>query len=101
MLAGGAAIGAGVLSGSTKAFGEGDRGGFLTRGDIAILRFVAAAELLETDLWIQYAKLGGLTPGQAPVEVTPSFTGATGRYFPDPWPLSWNRSYEVQHTRWV
>jgi hypothetical protein len=74
MLAGGAAIGAGVLSGGTKAFGDEDRGGFLTRGDIAILRFVAAAELLETDLWIQYAELGGLTPGQAPVEVTPNFT---------------------------
>jgi hypothetical protein len=74
ILAGGAAIGAGVLNGGKQVFGEQDRGGFLTRGDIAILRFVAAAELLETDLWIQYAELGGLTPGQAPVEVTPGFT---------------------------
>ena len=31
-----------------------------TDGDIAILRFLAAAEILETDLWEQYNELGGL-----------------------------------------
>jgi hypothetical protein len=31
--------------------------GFLTRGDVAILRFLAAAEILETDLWQQYNEL--------------------------------------------
>jgi hypothetical protein len=36
----------------------------LTAGDIAILRFLAAAELLETDLWQQYAELGGVTGGK-------------------------------------
>src|SRR5271156_6398390 len=71
MLAGGAAIGAGVLSGATKAFGEEDRGGSLRGGDIAILRFLAAAELIEADLWTQYSELGGLTPGQEPVETAP------------------------------
>ena len=30
-----------------------------TDGDIAILRFLAAAEILETDLWEQYNELGG------------------------------------------
>ena len=34
-----------------------------TAGDIAILRFLAAAELLETDLWEQYAELGGVKGG--------------------------------------
>ena len=38
----------------------------LTPGDVAILRFLAAAELLETDLWQQYAELGGVTPGKFP-----------------------------------
>src|SRR5271169_792619 len=33
-------------------------------GDVAILRLLAAAELIEADLWQQYAELGGLTPGQ-------------------------------------
>ena len=32
-------------------------GGGLTRGDAAILRFLAAAEILETDLWQQYNEL--------------------------------------------
>lgn len=34
-----------------------------TRGDVAILQFLAAAELIESDLWQQYAELGGLTEG--------------------------------------
>jgi len=32
----------------------------LDRGDAAILRFLAAAEILETDLWEQYTELGGV-----------------------------------------
>jgi hypothetical protein len=32
----------------------------LTRGDAAILRFLAAAEILETDAWQQYNELGGI-----------------------------------------
>src|SRR5271163_3728886 len=45
-----------------------------TPGDIAILRLLAAAELIEADLWQQYAELGGITPGQEPVETNPNFT---------------------------
>jgi hypothetical protein len=36
-----------------------------TDGDIAILRFLAAAEILETDLWEQYNELGGRNGGNA------------------------------------
>src|ERR1700732_2435335 len=32
----------------------------LTKGDIAILRLLAAVELIESDLWLQYAELGGV-----------------------------------------
>jgi hypothetical protein len=46
----------------------------ITSGDLAILRFLAAAELIEADLWQQYSELGGITPGQLPVETNPSFT---------------------------
>src|ERR1700689_2252561 len=49
----------------------------LTSGDAAILKFLAAAELIEADLWQQYAELGGLTPGQQPVETAP-FTPMNG-----------------------
>jgi ferritin-like protein len=34
-----------------------------TAGDVAILRFLAAAEILETDLWVQYEELGGVNGG--------------------------------------
>src|SRR5438270_4122983 len=32
----------------------------LSRGDVAILQLLAAAELIETDLWLQYNELGGV-----------------------------------------
>jgi hypothetical protein len=35
----------------------------ISEGDIAILRFLAAAELIETDLWQQYNELGGVNGG--------------------------------------
>lgn len=38
----------------------------LTAGDEAILRFLAAAEILETDLWQQYNELGGIQDGEVP-----------------------------------
>ena len=37
----------------------------LGSGDVAILRFLAAAEILETDLWQQYNELGGVNGGNA------------------------------------
>src|SRR6266478_7098191 len=37
-----------------------DNGRKLTKGDASILRFLAAAEILESDLWEQYWELGGL-----------------------------------------
>jgi hypothetical protein len=38
----------------------------LSEGDAAILRFLAAAEILETDLWQQYNELGGIQDGEVP-----------------------------------
>ncbi len=37
-----------------------------TKGDEAILRFLAAAEILETDLWQQYNELGGIQDKEVP-----------------------------------
>jgi hypothetical protein len=34
--------------------------GRLSKGDAALLRFAAAAEILESDFWIQYNELGGI-----------------------------------------
>jgi hypothetical protein len=56
LAAGAATLGAWLLGKGTSAFAQ--QGG-LTQGDIAILRLLAAAEIIETDLWHQYAELGG------------------------------------------
>jgi len=40
-----------------------DSGGKLSKGDASILRFLCAAEILESDLWEQYWELGGIQPG--------------------------------------
>jgi hypothetical protein len=42
---------------ASRAVSRADGGGGLTSGDAAILRFLAAAEILETDLWQQYNEL--------------------------------------------
>jgi hypothetical protein len=46
----------GLWAGGSVARADSGRGG-LSRGDAAILRFLAAAEILETDLWQQYTEL--------------------------------------------
>jgi hypothetical protein len=69
LLTGGAAVGAGLLAKGTSARAQ--KSGYLNHGDAAILRFLAAAELIESDLWIQYAELGGIGDNK-PVEVDPN-----------------------------
>ena len=57
------APGAALLSSSAKALaknGNEKEKNALTRGDVAILQLLAAAELIETDLWKQYNELGGV-----------------------------------------
>jgi hypothetical protein len=60
----GAALSAGALL-ATQVQGE-ERSGSLTRGDAAILRFLAAAEIIETDLWQQYNELAGTQDSELP-----------------------------------
>jgi hypothetical protein len=43
-----------------------DKSGKLSRGDAALLRFAAAAEILETDFWVQYNELGGVQDSEVP-----------------------------------
>jgi len=40
--------------------------GSLTAGDAAMLRFAAAAEILESDFWVQYNELGGIQDSEVP-----------------------------------
>jgi len=48
---------AALLSGSGKTLAANNN---LTSGDVAILQLLAAAELIEADLWQQYKELGGV-----------------------------------------
>ncbi|MGA7929285.1 MAG: twin-arginine translocation signal domain-containing protein, partial [Candidatus Sulfotelmatobacter sp.] len=81
--------------------------GIVTSGDVALLRFVAAAELIETDMWQQYAELGGLTPGQLPVETAPftpmnSYQAAFMNLDPDgPQYISSNTNDELTHAEFL
>ena len=71
----GAAVGAGAYRRgrlladlpAVSAHGHAHQGhGRLTKGDVAILRFLAAAEILEADLWQQYNELGGIQDSEVP-----------------------------------
>ena len=57
--AGAATMSAGLFAKSFPALDLEEKSGTLSPGDAAILRFLAAAEIIETDLWIQYSELGG------------------------------------------
>ena len=62
---GAGALGAGLLTNGLPAFAKEASGG-LTKGDVAILRFLSAAEIIETDLWQQYNELGGIQDSEVP-----------------------------------
>src|SRR5262249_6246080 len=63
-LAGPGAIGAGLLADALPltAFA----GSTPTPGDVDILRFLSAIEILETELWQQYNELGGIQDNEVP-----------------------------------
>src|SRR5258705_7738889 len=54
-----ATVAAGILANSNFAVAQG-ASGKLAKGDVAILQFLAAAEIIESDLWLQYQELGGV-----------------------------------------
>ena len=53
-----ATLGTGIMAKGIPLFAE-EGSGSLTKGDAAILRFLAAAEIIESDIWLQYQELGG------------------------------------------
>ena len=75
-----ATTGAGLLSADLPAFADQEQGeasGRLTPGDAAMLRFAAAAEILETDFWVQYNELGGIQDDEVQGGTgNPAFTAA-------------------------
>ncbi|HEX3740072.1 MAG TPA: twin-arginine translocation signal domain-containing protein [Terriglobales bacterium] len=59
----GAALSAGALVTTDGRAATPGQNKHLTKGDVAILKLLAAAELIEADLWQQYAELGGVSEG--------------------------------------
>jgi hypothetical protein len=78
--AGVATVGAGLLADSSSVLAQGgpeEHSGRLTPGDAALLRFAAAAEILETDFWVQYNELGGIQDSEVPGgSGNPAYTAA-------------------------
>jgi hypothetical protein len=70
--------------------------GKLTRGDADILRFLAAAEILESDLWTQYEELGGAGGGN------PAYTAALQNVDADmPQYITDNTDDELSHAAFI
>jgi hypothetical protein len=68
----------------------------LSRGDVAILRFLAAAELIESDLWQQYNELGGVTGGNAAYQLAlQNLDGDMPQYISD------NTDDEISHANFL
>jgi hypothetical protein len=76
MAAGAATVGASLLTPPPSAFaGQEEKSGRLTPGDAALLRFAAAAEIIETDFWLQYQELAGIQDDEVSKEVAAQLKG--------------------------
>src|SRR5438105_11037611 len=71
-------------------------GSTLTKGDAAILRLLAAAEIIETDLWQQYNALGGAKGGNpAYMAALQNLAGDMPQYIAD------NTDHEMSHAAFL
>lgn len=93
----GALLPAGVLFTEGQAHAEqGESRGRLSRGDAAILRFLAAAEIIESDLWTQYNELGGVNGGNpAYIAALENLDGDMPQYITD------NTDDELSHAAFL
>ena len=96
-----ATLGAGILAKGVPLFAE-EGSGSLAKGDAAILRFLAAAELIESDLWLQYQELGGVQDNEVSLlasKLIPGYpaqpTGGNPVYMQDLLPLDGDMSQYI------
>src|SRR3954452_19537457 len=89
--------GAAALPGGALFAGEAlARSSTITAGDVAILRFLAAAEIIEADLWTQYNELGGVNGGNgAYIAALENLDGDMPQYISD------NTDDENSHVRFL
>src|SRR5258708_37461772 len=75
----GAALTAGALLPTEGKSQNRSNSGRLSPGDVALLQFALWAELVESDLWTQYAELGGVGPsGGGEAQKDEEFQGFIG-----------------------
>src|ERR1700692_3420632 len=92
----GATLSAGTLLGGKSSAQDARNSGRLSKGDAALLRFAAAAELIEADLWQQYNELGGVHGGN------PAYMAALSNLDGDmPQYISDNTDDELSHAAFL
>ncbi len=92
----GATLSAGALLGAEGNAQTTRSTGKLSKGDAALLRFAAAAELIEADLWQQYNELGGVQGGN------PAYMAALSNLDGDmPQYISDNTDDELSHAAFL
>src|SRR5438067_2961164 len=76
-VAAGVGVGLAPFGSAASALADRPASSKLSKGDAAILRFLAAAEILETDFWQQYNELGGIQDSEVPGgSGNPAYTAA-------------------------
>jgi hypothetical protein len=92
----GATLSAGAFLGAESNAQATPSSGKLSRGDAALLRFAAAAELIEVDLWQQYNELGGVQGGNpAYIAALSNLDGDMAQYIAD------NTDDEISHAAFL
>ena len=92
----GAALSASALLGAEGSAQTGRSTGKLSKGDVALLRFAAAVELIEADLWQQYNELGGVQGGNpAYIAALSNLDGDMAQYIAD------NTDDELSHAAFL
>src|ERR1700740_1137873 len=92
----GATLSAGALLGKESNAQAGRSSGKLSKGDAALLKFAAAVELIEADLWQQYNELGGVQGGNpAYIAALSNLDGDMPQYIAD------NTDDELSHAAFL
>ncbi|HXM68191.1 MAG TPA: ferritin-like domain-containing protein [Candidatus Acidoferrum sp.] len=92
----GATLSAGALLGAKANAQEQRSTGRLSKGDVALLKFAAAVELIEADLWQQYNELGGVQGGNpAYIAALSNLDGDMPQYIAD------NTDDELSHAAFL
>ena len=92
------AVGAGLFGAGVPSLGRAHNEN-LTKGDVAILQLLLAAEIIETDLWTQYRELGGIeasnSASQPYIDALSKLDGDMPQYISD------NTDDEISHVAFL